>query len=464
MLFKPHSYQVDSIEFLHNNPCAALFADPGLGKTSTVLSLIDQLYLYENTKTLIIAPLRVIYSVWPEEIEKWNQFKYLEYTILHGKDKEKNLKKDLDIYLINVENAIWLLNEIGLDDFDILVIDESSKFKSHKSKRFKALKPILEHFKRRIILTGTPMPNTLLDLWSQIYIVDKGEALGAKITHYKERFFNHNMYRGFHEWKIKQGAEEKIQELIKPLVMRIEAADYLDLPDIIYNTVKVTLPNAARKIYKQIETYLFMELDGEELTLPSASSAYNACHQIANGSIYRPTQLLERLVPAAKRKVVQLHSEKIKALEEILGELQGKSVLIAYHYKHDLKTLQKFFGEKVPNIGGGVSSKEGKKLIDKWNKGKLPVLLGHPQSISHGLNLQSGGSDIIWFSLTDDLEAYLQFIRRIYRQGQTNQVRVHHIIAEDTVDLAIMARLESKEKSQTALLKALKGYRDEKDN
>lgn len=461
MLFKPHSYQNDSIEFLYKNHCAALFADPGLGKTATILSLIDQLYFSNkfSPKILIIAPLRVVYSVWPAEIKKWDQFKYLEYTILHGADKEKNLKKDVDIYLINCENVIWLIDQIGLDDFDILVIDESSKFKNNKAKRYKELKKVLDYFNRRIILTGTPMPNTFMDLYPQMYIVDKGKALGKKITHYRNRYFDHNMYKGFHEYTLKKDAEESIHKAIAPSVLRIEAADYLDLPDLIYNTIKVTLPKSAKKIYKQIETYLFMELDDEELTLPSASAAYNACHQIANGSIYRPMQLLEDLVPSAKRKVVQLHSEKIDALKEILGELQGKNVLVAYHYKHDLATLLKIFGKNTPNIGGGVSSKQGQQIITEWNKGKIAMLLGHPQSMSHGLNLQTGGSDVIWFSLTDDLESYIQFNRRIYRQGQQNQVRIHHIIAEDTVDLAIMARLQSKEKTQNALLKALKEYR-----
>lgn len=466
MLFKPHQFQEESAQFLKDNECAGLFADPGLGKTSTVLHLIDQLY-FENKKSprvLIIAPLRVIYSVWPAEIEKWDQFRYFDYTILHGKDREKNLSKDVDIYLINSENLFWLLELPESALFDILVIDESSKFKSHKSKRFKALRKDLIYFKRRIILTGTPAPQSLMDLYTQIFILDRGKALGEKITHFKKRYFNHSGYRGFHEWDIKDGAEESIQKAIAPKVLRIEASDYLDLPDLIYNDVLVKLPKKTMKTYTQMETLLFAELDGEELTVPTKSSAYNSCHQIANGAVYRPTQLLEDIVPTSKRKVILLHKKKIEALTEIISELQGKPVLVAYHFKHDLTALLELFGKKTPYIGSGVKPKEGMKHIDNWNKKKIPILLGHPQSMSHGLNLQSGGLDIIWFSLTDDLENYIQFNRRIYRQGVKKAVRVHHIIAEDTVDVAILARTRKKDKRQKSLLDALKEYRHGKQN
>lgn len=459
MQFKAHNFQVDSIDFLKKNPCAGVFADPGLGKTAIVLSLIDQLFLFENTKTLIIAPLRVIHSVWPAEIAKWNQFKYLEYTILHGKDKEKNLQKDVDIYLINAENIFWLFELPELAKFNILVIDESSKFKNNRSKRLKILKKNLAYFQRRIILTGTPAPKSLMDLYAQMYILDRGESLGKYITHYRERYFYPTQFRNFQEWNLKPGSDKAIEKKIAPKVLRIEASDYLDLPDLIYNNIKVKLPKAALKIYDDLEKYLFAELDNEKLVVPTKSAVYNACHQIANGALYRPQQILESFVPASKRKLVVLHSQKLDALKELLGELQGKSVLVAYHFKHDLKALLQEFGEDTPFIGGGVSSKEGQRIINEWNSGIIPMLLGHPQSMSHGLNIQHGGSDIVWFSLTDDLENYIQFNRRIYRQGQTKQVRVHHILAEDTVDLAIMKRLKTKDKNQNALLKALKEYR-----
>lgn len=458
MKFNPHDYQREGIDFLATHQHGALFADPGLGKTAMVLHLLERLWWRSGCRlnALVIAPLRVVYSVWPEEIEKWDLI--FSYSILHGPEKER-LPGRADIDLLNVENIFWLLERSPLH-YDVLVIDESSKFKGHGSKRFKALKKRLDSFGKRIILTGTPSPNSLEDLYSQVYIVDQGEALGHNITAYRRQYFYSTSFRNFVEYQPKAGAAETIQQKIAPLAMRIDAETHLDLPRLVEHTINVDLPDEARKIYDDFEKRLFAELDGEEegFALSSAASMYNVCRQIANGRFYRPPAALELAQPSKSREVIPLHRAKVDALGELVGELQGKPLLVAYHYRHDLAQLLEHFGPDTPVIGGDTSAKDSAQFIAKWNLGKLPLLLGHPQSMSHGINLQDGGNDVAWFALTDNLENYLQFTRRVYRQGVKGQVRVHHIVARRTIDEAIMKRLKSKDKSQRALLDALAQY------
>jgi SNF2 family DNA or RNA helicase len=456
MIFEPHDYQRVAIDFLKRNRHAGLFADPGLGKTAIVLSLINHFREYPQFRgALVIAPLRVIYSVWPAEIAKWAGFNRLTCQILHGPHRLKALERPADIYLLNAENIFWLFEHNWPSN--LLVIDESSKFKSDKSKRVKLLKKHLKRFDRRIILTGTPAPNSMMDLYSQIFLLDRGESLGRYITHYRQRYFYPIQFKNFVEWSQKPGADKVINQRIAHLVMRIDAADHLDLPPIVYNEVKVQLPPKAMRTYKHLEKQFFAQIDGTPILLGSAVSAYNACRQVANGRLYEPEN------PTAKqRSTLQIHTAKLDAAQEIVDELQGKPALIAYHFQHDLQQLLERFGKDTPYLGGGVSSKKSVEIVNAWNTGDIPILLGHPQSIAHGLNLQKGGHDIIWFSLTDNLENYLQFNQRIYRQGVTSQVRIHHIIAENTIDLAVMTRLRKKDKSQRALLDAVKEYRNGK--
>lgn len=460
MRFVPHDYQREGINFLSAHQHGALFADPGLGKTAMVLHLLERLWWRSGCKlkTLVIAPLRVVYSVWPEEIEKWDLI--FSYSVLHGPEKER-LPGRADIDLLNVENIFWLLEQNPISIYDVLVVDESSKFKGHSSKRFKSLKKRLNNFFKRIILTGTPSPNSLEDLYSQIYIVDQGEALGHNITAYRRNYFYPTSFRNFVEYQPKAGAAETIQQKIAPLAMRIDAETHLDLPRLVEHTINVDLPDEARKIYDDFEKRLFAELDGEEegFALSSAASMYGVCRQIANGRFYRPPAALELAQPSKSREAIPLHGSKVDALGELVGELQGKPLLVAYHYRHDLAQLLEHFGPDTPVIGGDTSAKGSAKIIDQWNRGELSLLLGHPQSMSHGINLQAGGNDVAWFALTDNLENYLQFIRRVYRQGIKGQVRVHHLIARKTIDEAIMKRLKSKDRSQRALLDALAQYR-----
>jgi SNF2 family DNA or RNA helicase len=394
--------------------------------------------------------------VWPAEIKKWS-LNHLTYSILHGKDKKARLQRRANIDMINVENIFWLLDDLP-DDYDTLVIDESSKFKNYSSKRFKVLKKKLNNFEQRIILTGTPSPNSLMDLYSQIYILDQGEALGRNITAYRKSYFYPSMFRNFIEWNLKAGADQVIQRRVAPLVDRIDAETNLDLPELVEHTIEVSLSEADQEIYKSFEKQLFAQIGKDNFTLASAASAYNTCRQIANGRFYEPPEPMSDALSPAKRKVIQLHGLKVEALRELIGELQGKPLLVAYHYRHDLAQLLETFGEKTPVLGSKTSAKQGAQLIKKWNAGELPLLLGHPASMGHGINLQFGGSDIAWFSLTDNLENYIQFNRRIYRQGALGQTRVHHFVAKGTVDEAVMTRLKSKDANQRALLNALLEY------
>lgn len=435
------------------NACAGLFLDPGLGKTSITLACLKILKREKlMQKTLIIAPLRVCYSVWPKEAAKWDDFKEISVTVLHGKDKEKNLHKAADVYLINPEGLVWLCKQnfrkLG---FDVLVVDESSKFKATNTQRFKLLRNILPHFRRRYILTGTPVPNGLMDLFGQIYILDLGAALGRFITHYRNTYFYPTGFGGY-EWKLQNGAEARIQEKIKPLTIRLEDKDYLELPEIVINDIYIDLPQTAREAYNEMEKELIIAMESGEVVAANAAVASMKCCQIANGGIYDE-----------EGKAYHFHMEKAEVVAEVIEELQSSPALIAYEFHHDLERLQQVLGAKAPYIGGGVSPKRSAELETAWNRGELPFLLGNPASISHGLNLQSAGNQVIWHSLTWNFEHYDQFIKRVRRQGNTyKQVFVHRIIARDTVDEAKIMALALKDNTQKSLLNGLKGYLAEK--
>jgi SNF2 family DNA or RNA helicase len=398
MKFKPHSYQAEAIDFLLRRRCAGIFADPGLGKTAITLKVIERFKTSPKfTGALIIAPLRVIYNTWPAEIEKWDLD--ISYQILHGPQKVKRLRTQADIHLINPEGLFWLFDYKCLP-YKALIIDESSKFKSWKSKRFKVLKKFLKDFQRRIILTGTPAPNSLLDLWSQMYVLDLGASLEPFITRYKDKFFYPSGYNNY-QFSLRDGAAEQIQERVKPHVLRIDSKTHLDLPDLVYNNVEVELPLRAAKQYKSMEKKLFAELDEDEMFASTAGVAYNYCCQLANGGIYDQSD---------RGHAIEIHDEKTKATVDLVAELQGKPALIAYRFKHDLARLLGAF-PKAAAIGLGAE--QDAQIIADWNKGRVPVLLAQSASIAHGLNLQHGGHDIIWYGLTDNLEDYIQLNRRI---------------------------------------------------
>ncbi len=471
MIWDAHCYQRTGISFLISNDRSALFLDPGLGKTSISLSAIKLLRGSNRIKgVLLIAPLRVIYSVWPEEITKWINFNNIRCTILHDQTKDTLWGEHKDIYLINPEALKWLHSELlegfragKKSPFDTLWVDESTKFKSYESNRFQYLIDMLPLFKRRHIMTGTPSPKSLLDLWSQIYILDEGKSLGINFCEFRSKYFSANDWDKYN-WEIKDFAAEQIQEAIAPLVLEMSSKDYLDMPELLFNDIIIKLPTKAHKHYKEMEKDFFTELGDSEISAEATAQASMKCHQIANGKIYEdiPEDLDDDEIREFKktRKTIHVHKAKIEALEDLIDELNGKPLLISYHYKHDLEAIKNLLGKDIPYIGGGVSPRKSKQLEDDWNAGKLPILLCQPASMAHGLNLQETGNDICWFSLTWNLEYYLQFIFRIWRQGVTGSyVRVHHLIAEGTVDEAMMLRLGERAEQQRDLREALKQYR-----
>lgn len=452
--FVPHAYQQKAIEFCLANKYAGLFLDPGLGKTAISLSVIKSLKKSdEKIKVLVIAPLLVAHNVWPNETRKWKQFEDLTVHVLHGKDKRTDV--DADIYVINPEGLPWLKdNWKSLPAFHTLVIDESTKFKHSNTKRFKLLKPLLPTFSRRYILTGSPAANGLLDLFGQMYVLDLGRSLGRYITHFRNRFFYPTGYGGY-EWKLRQGGEQEIYELIAPSVMRLSAKDELDLPDLVENDIWIDLPPKVMKQYKELEDDMLLVLDEGIVTALNAGSVSNKCRQVSNGGLYIDKQ-------DGTRDTAHLHYEKAQAVCNIIEEV-GEGVLVLYEFRHDLDRLQreikKVTGHVPPHLGGGVPASKAKQIVDDWNAGAIPVLLGHPASMGHGVNLQGYGSHVVFHSIPWDLELYEQAVARIYRQGVTSRVLVHHILSRGTVDRVVRSAIHAKDRTQQALLDALKNYR-----
>jgi SNF2 family DNA or RNA helicase len=447
--YVPHAYQKKAIKFMIERACAGLFLDPGLGKTSityAAFKLLKKLGMVD--RMLVIAPLRPALSVWPGEAGKWEDFADLKVNVLHGSEKDALLHSDSDVDVINPEGLPWLFSQRWkVWPWQMLVVDESTRFKHTQTRRFKELKPWLMKFRRRYILTGTPAPNGLLDLFGQIYILDEGNALGRFITHYRNQFFDSTGFGGY-TWKPKPDSEKKIYKRLRPLVLRMEATDYLKLPPLIFNTIDVELPEDARRAYTSMENLLIAAVEDETVTAANMAAASTKCRQIANGGIYKD----------GNAGWINIHDAKTEAVTDLIEELSGKPALIAYEYRHDLDRLRKALGKDTPHLGGGVTAKRQREIETAWNAGELPVLLAQPQSVAHGLNLQGVGAAVIWHSLTWDLEAYDQFIRRIWRQGQKERVVVHHLLAKDTVDEAIRGALGRKDRTQKALLNALKSY------
>lgn len=484
--FVPRSFQKKAIlAGINNFNYLGLFMRPGLGKTSTILSLFKILRkLKKSKKMLVIAPLRVAYSAWPDEIEKWNTFSDMTFSIVHGRnpaERIKALERDVDCYLINPENVKWLfeyLEGIELKDFkkklspepykfDTLVIDESTKFKSPTAIRFKVLADVRNKFKRRYILSGTPQPNTLMDLWSQMYILDGGLRLGSTISSFRHSYFiAERMPQGFFKYEAKPGSAAVVYDLIKDCTITLDDKDYLEMPELTYNKVKVKLDPKVMKIYKQMEQeYMTILESGVSLDSPSAAAARNKCLQITSGAAYETFEPGEVQVNRKKQHHV-IHDEKLDALVDLLTDIGPEPVLIAYHYKFNRLRIQerlvKEFPERfpdgtVPYVGSGMSAKKGKALEDKFNKGEISVLLGHPQSIAFGLNLQKLSRNVIWFTLTDSYETFDQYCRRVYRQGQKRAVVVHIIEAMATIDIAVFKNVTTKEFNQQDMYNTMKG-------
>jgi SNF2 family DNA or RNA helicase len=467
----PHLYQKKAVKFLLANGAAALFLDPGLGKTSITLEAFRFLKKAKVAhKVLIIAPLRVCHQVWPSEIAEWEQFAHLKVAVLHGPNKEQRLASDADIYVINPEGLEWLVFGAGKKSrsfdrkrwkafgFDTLVIDELTKFKNTGGSRFKALKLVLDSFARRWGLTGTPAPNGLLDLFGQCYVLDGGNALGKYITHYRMQYFRPLDPNGW-KWALQAGASERIYERLRPLALRMAAEDYLELPQRVDLKRFVELPPAAQTLYDSMEEEL-LALYGENLiTAGNGAAASMKCRQICNGALYVDDDIMSKTL-GKKRGVLDIHDAKLDALEELNNELQGAQLLVGYEFNHDIDRLYKRF-PNIVHIGKGVSPAEGKKIENAWNRGDIQMLAGQPASMGHGGNFQkSDAHHLCWFSMFWDYELYDQFIKRTLRQGNKSaRFFNHHLIAKGTIDEAIYYDKIRKAKGQGELFDALSTLR-----
>lgn len=460
-----------AVKFLLEHGAAGLFLDPGLRKTSITLAAFKVLKTERLAKRmLVIAPLRPAYLVWPAEVAKWLEFCELRVVVLHGKTKRAELLKPdvADIYVINPEGLEWLLRQHGVLSggfFDVLCVDESSKFKNTRTDRFKLLKTVLGCFKRRWILTGSPAANGLLDLFGQIYLLDLGRALGAYITHYRLTYFSPTGFGGY-TWVPQRGAEKRIYAALAPLVLRMSEKDYLQLPPLTITDVPIELPNAAMKAYREMEHQLFVALDSGKAAAVNQAVALMKCRQICNGGLYLdqdPTAGGRVRHGKGQRPWATVHDKKTDAVVELVDGLEGQPCLIAYEFDHDLQRLVKALpSTETRCVVVAAAANTGEKLVamqQRWDRGEIQVLLVQPQSIAHGLNLQRGGRAVILHSLNYSYDDYDQLIRRVYRSGQTKRVFVHRLVARSTVDEAIIATLAAKKKGQQALFTALRAYR-----
>ena len=443
MRYVAHNYQNYAKNFILAHKVSALFLDCGLGKTITTLTAINELMYdsFEISKVLIIAPLRVAQSTWKEEIEKWDHLNLLRYSIAVGDEKERirALKQNSDIYIINRENVDWLVTKSGIDfNFDMLIIDELSSFKSHTSKRFKSLLKIRPYFERVVGLTGTPSSNGLMDLWAEFRVLDLGERLGRYITHYRNEYFLPDKRNGavIFSYKPQPNAEERIYRRLADMTISMKSTEYLRMPELILNELEINLDEKDQMKYKKFKKEMVITIQEKEIDAINAASLSNKLIQLANGSIYDED-----------KKFYEIHNKKLDKLEEIIESANGKPVLVAYWFKADKERIEKRF--KVREIKTADD-------IKQWNMGMINFALIHPASAGHGLNLQSGGSTLVWFSLTWSLELYQQTNARLYRQGQKDTVVIHHLITKNTIDENIMKSLKRKDKTQEALMRAVK--------
>lgn len=441
MKYEAHDYQKYAAEFVVKNPVSALFLDCGLGKTVITLTALWDLLLdyFEVSRVLVIAPLRVARDTWTGECRKWDHLEGIIISRVLGNETERRtaLQKKANVYVINRENVEWLVEQYRWN-FDMVVIDELSSFKSHRAKRFKALRKVRPKVDRIIGLTGTPAPNGLLDLWAEIGILDMGQRLGRFIGAYREHFFlpDKRSREMVYSYKPKDGARETIYQLISDIAISMKAADYLEMPDCIYNRIGIVLDDREIELYRKLEADLLLPFQDGDVDARNAAGLSNKLLQMANGAVYDEN-----------RVVRHIHGRKLDALEDLVEAANGKPVLVAYWYKHDKERIQQRFQ--------AVELDTAESFQD-WNCGEIPLALIHPASAGHGLNLQAGGSTLVWFGLTWSLELYQQTNARLWRQGQQEVVVIHHLIAENTLDEKVMKALELKDCGQSALIDAVR--------
>lgn len=453
MIFKPHNYQAYCMEQIMEKPALGLFLDMGLGKTIITLSAIQQLKYgrFQVNKVLVIAPKKVAEATWQREAEKWDNVKRLRISTVLGSESKRirALNTQADIYIINRENVVWLVDHYKNSwPFDMVVVDEFSSFKSYSAKRFKALAAIRGHIRRIVGLTGTPSPNGLNDLWSQVYLLDQGERLGKYYTHFRDRYFEPGKRSRdvIYSYDPKAGADTAIMEAISDICISMKSEDYLELPDITYDTVPVQLDAKAAKAYAKLERDMVLALnDNEVIDVASAAALSNKLQQLANGAIYDEN-----------REWHEVHNCKIDAFMELVEQLNGKSALVFYNFRHDLERLTEALKKsklRVRLLAGPQDEKD-------WNDGKIDILLAHPASAAYGLNLQEGGNHVVWFGLNWSLELYQQANKRLHRQGQKEKVIIHHLICEGTRDTDLAAALDEKDRAQEYVLTSLKARID----
>ena len=443
MKYKPHSYQEYAIKYIEAHPISALLIDMGLGKTSITLTAIRNLLFdsFEVCKVLVIAPLRVAKNTWTDEIKKWEHLSTLTYSLIIGNENERlsALNEQTDIYIINRENVDWLVNKSGYKfDFDMVVIDELSSFKNHQSKRFKSLMKVRPLVKRIVGLTGTPSSNGLMDLFAEFKILDMGKRLGSFIGQYRNAYFKPDKMNGpiVYSYKPLPNAENAIYEKISDITVSMKANEYLKMPELVTSNYVVELSDSEKNQYDRMKKSLVLEITDGEITASNSASLSNKLCQLSNGAIYDDEQ-----------NIVEIHDRKLDALEDIIESMNGKPLLVAYWYRHDLERIKKRFSIREIKTSEDISD---------WNKGKIPVALIHPASAGHGLNLQNGGSTLVWFGLTWSLELYQQTNARLYRQGQKNTVVIQHIITKGTIDEQILKALQKKNKTQADLIDAVR--------
>lgn len=476
--WQPHAGQKKIMKFLVEHAAAGVIAEPGVGKTSATYGAFKVLRRKGLArKMLVIAPLKPCHLVWGPEQRKWCDFADLRVEILHGPKKAEALAREADVYVINYDGLDWLLDVTWTVDrrghkhakvdvarfrkfgFDTLVCDELTRMKHRTSGRHKALKTVLDTFARRWGLTGTPNPNGLMDLFGQCYILDMGRTFGPYITHFRQTYFVPG-YDGY-TWALKDGAKEKIYERVAPLFIQLAAADYVDMPDVVPVVTRFDLPPSAREVYDQLEDELFVKIDEHDVVAANSAVASMKCRQVACGGLYYTPEDAALFRRRKQREWVDLHTEKIELVADLVEELNGAPLLVGYEFQHDLARLRARFGDDVPTIAGGVGTRQAKEIEAAWNARKLPILLAQPQSAALGLNLQGGQCQhVCWHSMPWDWELYDQLVRRVRRQGSgVDRVFVHHLIARDTVEEAQFWAVQAKGKGQEAFFEGLKKLR-----
>ena len=449
MKYEPHDYQAYAIDYIEKHPVAAVLLDMGLGKTSITLTALNDLLFdrFEVHRVLVIAPLRVARDTWPAEIRKWDHLSLLTYSVAVGNETERRaaLMQPADICIINRENVQWLIEDNAVPfDFDTIVVDELSSFKSYQAKRFRSLMRVRPKVRRIIGLTGTPSANGLMDLWAEYRLLDMGQRLGRFIGQYRSSYFTPDKRNGQIVWSYKPlpGAEAAIYKRIADITISMKSADHLQMPELVSSEYEVSLSEEEKQRYDTLKENLVLQLPDGDISVANAASLSNKLSQMANGAVYDDAG-----------GTILIHDRKLDALEDLIEAANGKPILVAYWFKHDLSRIT----ERLNKLHVPFAKLDSAESIKRWQCGELPVALVHPASAGHGLNLQSGGATIIWFGLTWSLELYQQTNARLWRQGQTaDTVVIRHIVTKGTIDGRILKVLSTKDRTQAALIDAVK--------